>query len=85
MNEIYFLDLVSGKCENMFNPMFANKLKAILEDLNKFESGLYNKLIKKNPKINVDELLSLLEFLGTGGSSSLDIEEILNLKNDRVI
>jgi hypothetical protein len=45
-------------------PKLIKKLKSILKDLQKLEPQLYKSLLKTNNKVDVDEIISFLEFVG---------------------
>jgi hypothetical protein len=74
---IRFADLVSTKVDKLFPPQFTDKLKQVLKNLKEMEPMLYKSLLETNNEIDIEEILSLLEFLGADSlPDDLDIEEL---------
>ncbi len=77
-NEINFADIIQAENQQKFLPKkLVGKLKSILKDLRRMEPDLYKAILKKNRKVDINEMLALLEFVGAEPlPKNIDIESL---------
>lgn len=61
---IDFVNLLKTDAQGLIPKKLFKKLQEILADLRKTEPGLFNFLLKMNNKIDIDHIISILEFVG---------------------
>lgn len=75
---IRFKNLLEKDNQKIIPKKLFQKLNEILDELKKVEPGLYKYLLKINKEINIDQLISVLEFVGASSlPKNVDFDELL--------
>lgn len=75
---IRFKNLLEQNTQKIIPKKLFQKLNEILDELKKVEPDLYKYLLKINREINIDQLVSILEFVGASSlPKNVDFDDLL--------